>query len=96
MQQSAIKFVARWEVCKTRSKTHKQLKEALFHQTIQDDANIQGSPLVQATNITKTNNDRNNLSAASWEDSSCYLGCVHETQDSSSHLLSFLSLVHTF
>ena len=43
-----------------------------------EDANFQGSPLFQATKNAKTNNERNNLSAAGWEDSSSYLGCAHE------------------
>ena len=33
--------------------------------TIQD-AHFQGSALFQAANITKTNNERNNLTAAGW------------------------------
>ena len=44
----------------------------------QDDTNFQGSPLFQATNNSKAYIERNNLSAAGWEDSSSYLGCVHE------------------
>ena len=40
------------------------LEGTLFNRAIQDDANIQSSPLFQAANNRKRNNERNNLSAA--------------------------------
>ena len=48
---------------------HKRLKRTLFNKTRQN-ANFQGGPLFQATNITKRNNEKNNVFAAGWEYSS--------------------------
>ena len=65
------------KIKKTRKRFFK--KPPFKSDSTRQNATFRRRPIVQATNIPKTNNERYNLSTAGWEGSYSYPGCVHET-----------------
>ena len=59
--QKILNWIESQRSGKKISNAHKVFKGMLFNRTIQDDVYIQGIPLFQGTNNTKTNNERNNI-----------------------------------
>ena len=74
---STVTVVAADIKSKLIQNTQKLQQNAFKSDKTRQDANFQGNSLLQATNITKTNNETNNFFCCRLS-SSNYPGCVHE------------------